>query len=77
MRRPPLLIPLFLLIALAGNTSLAANLTADQAKNHIGENVTVCNVVASTHYAAGCRGTPTFVKYFDADKTGRTGGVRG
>ncbi len=53
MRVRPLLLPLFLLIALAGKTALAANLTADQAKNHIGENATVCGVVASTHYARG------------------------
>ncbi len=43
-------------------TALGANtLTADQAKNHIGENATVCGVVASTHYARGSRGNPTFV----------------
>jgi DNA/RNA endonuclease YhcR with UshA esterase domain len=42
--------------------AVAANtLTSDQAKNHIGENATVCGVVASTHYAAESRGAPTFV----------------
>ncbi len=61
MRVRPLLIPLFLLVVLAGKTALAANLTADQAKNHIGENATVCGVVSSTHYARGSRGNPTFV----------------
>ncbi len=61
MRYRPLLLALFLLIALAGKPALAANLTADQAKNHVGENATVCGVVASTHYARGSRGNPTFV----------------
>jgi len=47
---------------MVAQTALAANkLTADQAKNHIGENATVCGTVASIHYAAGSRGAPTFV----------------
>jgi hypothetical protein len=36
-------------------------LTAGEAKDHVGENATVCGVVASTHYAGNSRGTPTFV----------------
>jgi DNA/RNA endonuclease YhcR with UshA esterase domain len=52
-------VTLFLFI---GSVSLAAaNLTADEAKNHIGENVTVCGTVASTHYASSSRRAPTFV----------------
>jgi hypothetical protein len=35
--------------------------TSEQAKNHIGENATVCGVVASTHFAASSRGEPTFL----------------
>jgi hypothetical protein len=38
-----------------------AQLTPEEAKNHIGENATVCGVVAGTHYAENSRGAPTFV----------------
>jgi hypothetical protein len=31
------------------------------AKDHVGENATVCGDVASTHYAARTRGNPTFI----------------
>jgi len=52
---------LCLLLALS-TAALAANtLTADEAKNHIGETATVCGIVASTHYAAQTKGSPTFV----------------
>lgn len=61
MRNRPLLLPLFLLICGIGQAAAATTLTAEQAKNHVGENATVCGVVASTHYAASSRGTPTFV----------------
>jgi DNA/RNA endonuclease YhcR with UshA esterase domain len=56
----PLLFSLFLLIGFLARTS-AATLTADEAKNHIGENATVCGVVVSTHSARGSKGSPTFV----------------
>jgi hypothetical protein len=36
-------------------------LTAAQAKDHIGEQATVCGKVASTRYAATTRGKPTFL----------------
>mgnify|MGYP001028984862 CR=1 FL=1 len=36
-------------------------LTAAQAKDHIGEEATVCGMVASTRYAATSRGKPTFL----------------
>lgn len=39
----------------------SATLTADQARNHIGETATVCGLVASTHFAGQSRGTPTFI----------------
>jgi hypothetical protein len=39
----------------------AGNLTAAEAKNHIGENATVCGVIVSVHFASGSKGTPTFV----------------
>lgn len=60
MRHRPVLLLLFLAV-LFGQTGQAANLTADQAKSHIGETATVCGVVASAHYAATSRGNPTFV----------------
>ena len=44
--------------------TVAANmLTAAQAPEHIGENATVCGVVASTRYAAGTKGQPTFLNF--------------
>jgi hypothetical protein len=36
------------------------HLTAADAKNHVGEKATVCGSVASTHYAAHSKGSPTF-----------------
>lgn len=45
-------LPLFLLIVFAGQPALATNtLTAEEAKNHIGETATVCGV-ARIHYSA-------------------------
>jgi hypothetical protein len=57
--RPLLLLPFLFFAALV--QAAPTTLTADEAKNHIGENATVCGVVAGTHYAGGSRGTPTFV----------------
>lgn len=36
-------------------------LTAEQAKDHVGETATVCGEVASSHYAYNTRGHPTFL----------------
>ena len=42
--------------------ALAENsISAADAKNHIGENATVCGWVASAHFAATSRGKPTFL----------------
>lgn len=51
----------------AGVTILgqAKKLTAPEAKDHVGEQATVCGKVASTRYAATTRGKPTFL---DLDK---------
>jgi DNA/RNA endonuclease YhcR with UshA esterase domain len=38
-----------------------ASLSASEAKNHVGDNATVCGEVASAHYAAQSRGNPTFI----------------
>lgn len=40
-----------------GGSSISAN----EAKNHIGEKATVCGQVAGAHYAARSRGNPTFI----------------
>ena len=37
------------------------SLTPAQAAQHIGQRATVCGTVASTRYASGTRGEPTFV----------------
>jgi micrococcal nuclease len=42
-------------------TLVAENITAAEAKNHIGETATVCGEVASTRYATSSRGQPTFI----------------
>jgi len=43
----------------------AAPLTAAEASGHVGENATICGVVASAKYAATSRSQPTFL---DIDK---------
>src|SRR5215469_13016040 len=61
-RSRALLIPVFVL--LATSLSLAQrNLTAAEAKDHIGEQATVCGKVVSTRYAEGSRGSPTFLNF--------------
>lgn len=37
------------------------HLTAAEAKNHVGENATVCGTVVSTHYSERTKGNPTFL----------------
>lgn len=39
----------------------ASSISTSEAKNHIGENATVCGQVASTHYAPSTHGQPTFI----------------
>ena len=39
----------------------AQTLTAAQAKNHAGENATVCGTISDKHVAAHSQGTPTFI----------------
>lgn len=38
-------------------------LTASEAKDHIGEQATVCGKVVSTRYAESSRGSPTFLNF--------------
>ena len=51
------------LIFLCGTLGIAAEHTipATEAAKHVGEKTTVCGVVASTHYASGRKGQPTFL----------------
>ena len=52
--------PLLLLLAIS--TAAQTNkITAAEAKDHVGETRTVCGKVASTHYASGSKGQPTFL----------------
>jgi hypothetical protein len=41
----------------------AASLTPEEAAGHVGENATVCGVVASTTYAAQAPTAPTFLNF--------------
>ena len=50
------------LVVLIVSQALGANsISAVQAKNHIGENATVCGQVVSTHFADTSKGKPTFL----------------
>ena len=53
----------FAILFLFVNLQLAAQstFTTEQAKSRVGENGTVCGVVASAHFAASTRGQPTFL----------------
>jgi hypothetical protein len=50
-----------LLLLLSTICAAQSSLSAAEAKNHIGEKATVCGEVASTHYAAKTKGSPTFI----------------
>jgi hypothetical protein len=49
-----------------------ASIPASEARNHVGENATVCGQVASAHYAASSRGRPTFINL--GARTGQSSG---
>jgi hypothetical protein len=58
----PLIITCFLFLLLASSTLAQTNkITAAEAKDHVAETRTVCGKVASTHYATGSKGQPTFL----------------
>jgi DNA/RNA endonuclease YhcR with UshA esterase domain len=46
---------------LTSSLSAQKEITASEAKNHIGETATVCGTVASTRFAASTKGQPTFL----------------
>ena len=53
-------------LVLCGIAALASTLTTAEAAKHVGENATVCGVVAGVHTATSSKGSPTFV---NLDKT--------
>lgn len=59
------LVTISLLTASAATLAQGKKLTTTEAKNHIGEQATVCGKVAGGRYAATTRGKPTFL---DLDK---------
>src|SRR5215470_13631698 len=62
MRNPKLSSLLCLCLAVSSLLlAQSSHLTSAEAKNHIGERATVCGKVASTHYAARTKGSPTFI----------------
>lgn len=53
---------LAVILVLAFSTAAQSNkITPREAKDHIGEIQTVCGKVASTHFASGSKGQPTFL----------------
>jgi hypothetical protein len=55
---------ILVLLLLAFSPALAQkNLTATEAKDHMGEKATVCGKVVSTHWAKTSRGSPTFLNF--------------
>jgi hypothetical protein len=52
---------LLLTLVIIPQASYGATLTPLQAKDHVGENTTVCGVVASATFAARTKGSPTFL----------------
>jgi hypothetical protein len=62
LKRPaPRLILLVLCLSTLALGQTTKTLAASEANQHIGEEATVCGLVASAHYAAGSRGGPTFL----------------
>src|SRR2546426_4926707 len=58
-----LILPLLLSVVtlVAGPVLAQKKLSANEAKDHIGEMATVCGSVVSTRYAASTKGQPTFL----------------
>jgi hypothetical protein len=63
-RRAQFLLPILaLIVVLSSPVAAQKKLTANEAKDHIGETATVCGSVVSTHYAPGTKGQPTFLNF--------------
>jgi len=61
MRRTRTLPFLLTVIALLSPVQAQKKLTASEAKEHFGENATVCGEIVSTRYAESSKGQPTFL----------------
>jgi DNA/RNA endonuclease YhcR with UshA esterase domain len=48
-------------IVLGSFPAVATPIPSEEARDHVGENATVCGIVASAHYAARSRSQPTFL----------------
>lgn len=51
----------YLVLILSVASAMAQTIPATEAKNHMGEQATVCGKVASEHTATSSRGEPTFI----------------
>jgi hypothetical protein len=61
MKPLPISCPLAFVLSLAPTFAPAGSIAAADAKNHVGEQATVCGKVASERTAASSRGQPTFI----------------
>jgi micrococcal nuclease len=61
MRRSRTLFLLLIAIVLLSPVQAQKKLSASEAKEHYGENATVCGDVVSTRYASSSKGEPTFL----------------
>jgi hypothetical protein len=61
MRTTRLLLTTLIGIVLSSPVQAQKKLTATEAKEHIGDNATVCGDVVSTRYASSSKGQPTFL----------------
>jgi hypothetical protein len=52
---------IFCLLAISSVHAQTKKITAVEAKDHVGDRMTVCGKVASTHYAKSSKGEPTFL----------------
>jgi len=52
---------LFLVLLCANAVCAQHKITAEDARDHVGEKVVVCGKVASEHFAATTKGQPTFI----------------
>jgi hypothetical protein len=50
-------------VSLSAQPRKVQTITAEQAKDHIGETARVCGMVVSPHYAFETRGHPTFLNF--------------
>jgi hypothetical protein len=59
--RSPIITRLLFLLFAFCTAAQTSKITANEAKDHVGEVRTVCGKVASTHFAARSKGQPTFL----------------